>query len=108
MRILCDQHVPAKYLNALSDAEGIIVTTISVVLEPDASDERIAAFAAANDWVVFTNDDDFYVAGGDHGLLFYSQIEDPAPGVIVDAVQRIDEVYESTDEILESVPGGWA
>lgn len=107
MRILCDQHVSEKYLNAL-DAAGMTVSTVEGVLEHDAPDAEIAAYVEANDWVVLTNDEDFYVEGGNHGLLVYSQIEDPAPGTVVEAVQRIEQAYDSTTTITEFVPDGWA
>jgi hypothetical protein len=107
MRILCDQNVPEKYLHALADGNAT-VTTVEDVLEHDATDSEIAAYAETNGWVVFTNDDDFYVDGGDHGLLFYSQIEDPSPGAVVEAVERIDAAYENASEIVETVPDGWA
>ena len=74
MRILVDQNAPRKYVEAL---------------RRDATDAEIAQFAENNGWVVFTNDDDFFVAGGDHGLILYDQIEDPAPGNVVAAVEGI-------------------
>lgn len=107
MRVLCDQNVPRKYLDALADADGITATTVAAVLRHDAADTEIAAYAETNDWVVFTNDDDFYLDSGNHGLLFYSQLEDPTPGVVVEAIRRIGAAYESDDEIVETVPDGW-
>ncbi|SEH48976.1 hypothetical protein SAMN05192561_10314 [Halopenitus malekzadehii] len=56
---------------------------------------------------MFTNDEDFYVVGGDHGLLVYDQVTDPTPSAVVAAIERIDAAYESDAEILETVPGGW-
>jgi len=107
MRVLCDQNVPAKYVTALQRAEGVTVATVEEVLQHDASDAEIAAYAEDRNWVVLTSDDDFFVAGGDHGLLLYDQIEDPVPGDVVSAVRRIDRVYESPSDIVESVPGEW-
>lgn len=107
MRILCDQNVPKKYCETFQRTEGITVTTVDEALRHDAEDTDIAAYAEAHGWVVFTNDDDFYIAGGDHGLLIYDQIEDPSPGDVVKAVQKIDSVYESATDVVETVPDGW-
>lgn len=79
MRILVDQNSARKYIDAFEQADGITVATVDDVLDHDTSDADIAAYAETNDWVVFTTDDDFFVAGGDHGLLRYDQIEDPSP-----------------------------
>ena len=83
------------------------VATVDDVLEHDSSDADIGTYAETNGWVVFTNDDDFFVAGGDHGLLLYDQIEDPSPGDVVAAVRKIEQVYADSSEITESVPDGW-
>lgn len=107
MRILVDQNPAQKYVDAFAQAEGITVATVEELLDHDASDAAIAAYASEHGWVVFTNDDDFFVAGGDHGLLLYDQIEDPSPGAIVDAVQQIQQAYTDPSEIVETVPGGW-
>lgn len=107
MRVLCDQNVPAKYVSALRDADGVTVTTVEDALEHDATDAEIAAYAERDGWVIFTNDDDFFVAGGDHGLLLYDQLENPSPGDIVRAVQQIEQVYTDSADITETVPGEW-
>lgn len=107
MRILCDQNVPAKYVAALESADSPTVATVEDVLQHDATDTEIAAYAAHHQWVVFTNDDDFFVAEGDHGLLLYDQLENPRPGDIVRAVQQITQVYADPSDIVESVPGQW-
>lgn len=107
MRILCDQNVPAKYVDALESTDDFTVATVEDVLQHDATDSEIAAYAEKNQWVVFTNDDDFFVAGGEHGLLLYDQLEDPNPGDVVQAVQRIGQVYADPSNIVESVPGEW-
>ena len=108
MRLLCDQHVARKYIQAFDQADGITVTTVAEELSPDASDTEIAVFAEESGWVVFTNDDDFFEQTASFGLLVYSQIEDPRPSVLVDAVTVIGQAYESHSEILETVPGNWA
>ena len=107
MRILVDQNSAQKYITAFEQAEGITVATVDDVLKHDAADADIATYAETNEWVVFTNDDDFFVAGGDHGLLLYDQIEDPSPGKVVAAVRKIEQVYADSSEITERVPDGW-
>ena len=107
MRILCDQNVPEKYVTAFRDADGVTVATVEDRLEHDAADAEIAAYAERNQWVIFTNDDDFFVAGGDHGLLLFDQLEDPQPADVVRAAQQIAEVYPDPADIIESVPGDW-
>ncbi|MFC6976009.1 DUF5615 family PIN-like protein [Halomicroarcula sp. GCM10025709] len=107
MRILVDQNSAQKYVDAFEQADNITVATVDDGLEHDTPDADIDAYAETHDWVVFTNDDDFFVAGGDHGLLLYDQIDDPAPGDVVAAVRRIEQAYTDSSEITESVPGGW-
>ena len=62
MRVLCDQHVDHRYVHALQRADGITVTTVRHVMSADAPDGEIASYAAANDWLVLTSDDDFSTA----------------------------------------------
>jgi hypothetical protein len=107
MRILCDQHVDHKYVHALRTADGLTVTTVRHVMSAAAPDAEIAAYAAANDWVVLTSDDDFFTERDDHGLLFYQQLDDPTPNDVVDAVRAIDEAYDDTRTAVENVPDGW-
>lgn len=49
-------------------------TPVAAVLSADTSDSAIAAFAAANGWVAFTNDDDFFQQPASFGLIVYSQV----------------------------------
>jgi predicted nuclease of predicted toxin-antitoxin system len=107
MRILCDQHVDHKYVHALQRADGITVTTVRHVMHADAPDSDIASYAAANDWLVLTSDDDFFTERRTHGLLFYQQLDDPTPSDVAAAVQAIDEAYDDTRKVVEKVPGGW-
>lgn len=107
MEILFDQNANLNYIPALKQIDGISVYTVKDTLDPEASDETIAATAQANGWVIFTNDDDFFVHASDIGLLYYSQLEDPSPGDVATAVRRIATVYEDPMEIIETVPGNW-
>lgn len=107
MQVLCDEHVSLKYVDALKEARGITVMTALDEFSAGASDTGIATHANANDWVVLTNDDGFSRLRKHHGLLFYSQVEDPSPGDVASAIQAIDYGYESNREVVEKVPNGW-
>lgn len=107
MQILCDQNVDEKYVHALVQAENVTVATVRELLDPEATDEAIAMAAEADNWVLLTNDDDFFVQRPRPGLLFYDQIEDPRPGDVVTAIQRIAAFYDDPVEIVETVPGDW-
>jgi len=76
MDILFDQNVNSKYVSALVQIDGVSVRTVKDALNPETSDADIASRARVNGWVVFTNDDDFFVHSSDIGLLYYSQVED--------------------------------
>ena len=107
MRILCDQHVDYRYVHALQRADGITVTTVRHVMHADAPEREIASYAAANDWLVLTSDDDFFTERRTYGLLFYQQLDDPTPSALAAAVQAIDEAYHDTSSVVEKVPDGW-
>lgn len=107
MRLLLDQNVPEKYRSAFEGADGITVSTVREELRQDASDTQIAVFAEQDGWVVFTNDSDFFSEAGDFGRLFYSQLEDPTPGDVVQALQAIAYAYDDDSEIVEKVPNRW-
>jgi len=107
MRLLCDQNVAAKYVQAFENGTKFVVTTVGDELSPDASDGEIVAYAAAHDWVVFTSDDDFFKQADQCGVLVYNQLTDPSPGDVLDAVIAVDDAYESSREIIEVIPGNW-
>jgi predicted nuclease of predicted toxin-antitoxin system len=91
----------------LGQADWLTVAPVRDELSRDASDDRIAAHAAANDWVLFTTDDDFFGHERSFGLLVYSQVENPRPSSVVDAIAAIDEAYADDSAITEVVPDGW-
>jgi len=107
VRVLCDHHVAPKYVQALDSERWLTVRTVEMVLARDATDGAISSHAKEHGWVVFTSDDDFFRTGPDHGLLVYSQLDDPSPGDVLVAVRRIDSVYDDAEEITEVVPGAW-
>ena len=69
MRLLCDQNVAAKYVQAFDQLNECVVTTVADALSPDATDKEIVAFAATHNWVVFTSDDDFFEHADQCGVL---------------------------------------
>lgn len=107
MRILCDHNVAEKYPRTFEREEWLTVGRVAEELSPTASDSSISAYATAKDWVLFTTDDDFYAVDRSHGLIVYSQIEDPRPGDVVQAIAAVDDAYASRAEITEVVPDGW-
>lgn len=107
MRLLCDQNVAAKYVQAFKRQEGFVVATVADTLSPEVSDDEIVAYAATHDWVVFTSDSDFFEHADQCGILVYNQLFDPAPGDMLNAVTAIEDAYESNREIVETIPGNW-
>ena len=107
MRIFCDQHVDHRYVHALWRTGGITVTTVRHVMSADAPDGEVASYAAANDPLVLTSDDDFFIERRAHGLLFYQQLNNPTPSDMAAAVQAIDEAYDDNSTVVEKVPHGW-
>ena len=107
MRILCDQMVKESYVRALSADDRHTVARVRDRIAPDATDDAIAAYAARNDWVVLTADDDYLAEDPPHGLLFYDDEHAPSPGAVRDAIRRIDRAYDDPTVIIEWVPGGW-
>jgi hypothetical protein len=107
VRLPCDENVDRRYVETFRSTDWITVTKVREALSPDATDEGIAEFATAAEWVVFTGDDDFLRADPDCGVVFYHRLERPSPGDVVNALQAIEEAYAESDEIREFVPGGW-
>jgi predicted nuclease of predicted toxin-antitoxin system len=52
MRLLCDQNVDQRYVDAFVAANDFSVVTVRAVLDARASDPDIAAYATANEYVV--------------------------------------------------------
>lgn len=105
MRVLCDQNVDQKYIDALLAADDIEVGTVRERLDARATDPDVVDYAAANAWVVFTCDDDFFELASECGVIYYSQFNAPAVGDVRAALQTIDDAYADHSEIVEVVPG---
>jgi predicted nuclease of predicted toxin-antitoxin system len=93
MRLLCDQNVSQQYIDAFRLADDFEVGLVREELDARASDADIAAFAAANDWVVVTSDDDFFELADVCGVVYYLQLDAPAVGDVLTAVRSIREAY---------------
>lgn len=85
MRLLCDQNVDHQYVDALVAATDFTVLTVRAALDPRATDTAIAAYAAANDYVVFTSDDDFFRVDHACGRCYYVQADAPPVGDVLAA-----------------------
>jgi len=107
MRILCDQMVKASYVAVLEADPDQTVARVRDVLEATATDDAVAAYAIANDWVVLTADDDFFDETVPHGLCYYNDSGPPAARTLREAIQAIDVAYDDPAAITEWVPDGW-
>lgn len=116
MRILCDHNTDGKYVETFRRTGWITVTTEREVLSSEAVDPEIMTYAEANDWVVFTSDLTFEEdddeseidpAAIECGVVTYRQVEDPSPGLVVEALRQIARQYRDHSEIREYVPGDW-
>jgi len=108
MRLLCDQNVSRQYIDALRAADEFEVGLVRDVLDARASDSDIAAFAAANDWVVITSDDDFFELADACGVIYYLQVDAPPVGDMLAALRAIRDAYSDPQDVTEVVPGEWA
>ncbi|THE63040.1 hypothetical protein D8Y22_21605 [Salinadaptatus halalkaliphilus] len=108
MRLLCDHNVNEQYTEAFRQPDWITVVTVREVLAQDAQDDEIGRYAAANDWVIFTEDDDHLEYEQDRGVVLYHQTELPSPGDVTAALAAIDAVYTDRSDVREFVPGEWA
>ena len=107
MRLLFDQNVARRYLDACIEAPDLQAITVRDALDPRASDPDIAAYAGEHGYVVVTADDDFFQFADRCGCLYFHQLEQPAVGDVLTAIRRIDDAYDDPAEIVEVVPDGW-
>jgi predicted nuclease of predicted toxin-antitoxin system len=108
MRLLCDQNVDQRYVDAFVATNDFSAVTVRAVLDARASDPDIAAYAAANEYVVFTSDDDdFLRLDTVCGRCYYVQTNAPLVGDVLAGLRAIRDVYDDHSEIVEGVPGNW-
>lgn len=107
MRLLCDQNVAQRYVDACVAAPDLQAVTVRGVLDPRAADADIAAYASRHDYVVFTSDDDFFRLADRCGCIYYHQPTVPTVGDVLEALRAIGDAYEDHSEIVEVVPGDW-
>lgn len=116
MRLLCDHHVPPKFINALRSIDGTTVATPAGIdaLGGDADDTEIIAYAEAHGWIVFTNDQRFRIddegenpsyerIDAECGVIFYVETPATQPGPAAEAVTAIMEAYADHSEIDEYI-----
>ncbi|QWC20234.1 DUF5615 family PIN-like protein [Halorubrum sp. 2020YC2] len=106
MRLLCDQNVARRYIDACLEAPDLRAVTIADALDPRATDPDIAAYARENGYVVLTADDDFFELSKRCGCLCFHQLDQPRVGDVPTAIRRIDDAYDDRAEIVEVVPNG--
>lgn len=97
MKLLCDEMVAIKFCSALEEADGIEVRRTVDVLGEEAGDARISQYAKDNEYVVLTRDEGFFARDIDHGLIYYSQSENPSPSELVAAVVDIRDSHRHQD-----------
>lgn len=108
MRLLCDQNVARRYIDACIEAPDLRAVTVRDALDPRATDPDIAAYARENGYVVLTADDDFFELSERCGCLYFHQLDQPPVGDVLAAIRLIDDAYDDHTEIVEGVPDGWA
>jgi hypothetical protein len=107
VKLLCDHNVDERYIDTFQRTEWLTVATVRDELTTDADDRAISEYAEWHEWVIFTEDDDFHELAHNRGVIYYKHIERPSPGDVVDAVQKIADVYDDHRQINEHVPDGW-
>lgn len=107
MRLLCDQNVAQKYVDACIAAPDLQAVTVRDALDPRASDSDIARYARKNGYVVLTGDDDFFQLADQCGCIYFHQFDNPPVGDVLAALRRIDDAYLDSHDIVEVVPGDW-
>jgi predicted nuclease of predicted toxin-antitoxin system len=107
VRILCDHNVNEKYTATFRRTDWLTVATVRDDLSQDAADPDISEYAEREDWVVFTEDDDYLDIEHNRGLVLYIEQQNPSPGAVVDALATIADAYDDHRTIEEHVPDGW-
>lgn len=109
MDVLFDRNVEPRYQQALGREAWTILDHCDNHFSQTAPDTKIADFAEANGWVLFTRDRPFFVRAQSRncGLLLLDKKRNPSPADVVLAVKRIGDAYANHDNIRESVPGNW-
>lgn len=106
MRLLCDEHVPARFLEAVGEDSTLSGVRVRAVLQGGASDEQVARYAVREGLVVLTRDTDFYDMSLEVDVIV---LEDPLPqtGPLTTALRRIAAAYDEETRIVEVAPGDW-
>ena len=109
MRLLFDRNVEPKYIEPLASESWTTTMHVDEHFSQTAADARIADFAEANAWVLFSRDRPFFTiaATRDCGFLLLDKARDPSPTTVVRAVAAIKSAYDDHRTIEESIPVGW-
>jgi len=108
MRLLCDQNVAQKYVDACISASDLQAVTVRDALDPRASGPDIVSYAKQNDYVVLTgDDDDFFEFADQCGCIYFHQFDQPPVGDVLASLRLIDDAYLDSHDIVEVVPGDW-
>jgi predicted nuclease of predicted toxin-antitoxin system len=108
MRILADEHVPNRFVTALS-AEGFEVVRVKEGLYEGASDAEVLEYAEKRSFVVLSEDRDFRgveTRSENHAGVIACDIR-AKTGDIVAAVRTVDEYADDLSGCVVNVPGRW-
>ena len=101
LRLLADMNISPLTVQALTEA-GWDVIRVSTPLSEDSSDEAILAYAAENERIVCTQDQDFSdllaLSGRDRPSLVTVRVANPSPTVVT---ERLVTVLPTVVEDLE-------
>ena len=106
MRLLCDQNVVQRDIDAYIETPDLHAITVRDALDPRASDLDIATHAREHGHVL-TTDNDFVALSDMCGCIYFHQRDRPPVGDVLMAIRQIEAAYETHDAIVEGVPGSW-
>lgn len=107
MRLLCDENVKGS-LYSLLEQEGYEVARVQDALAIGDTDREIIDHCRTEQWILLTNDDDFFAFDTHPGILFLDEQTVPARDVVT-AIRRIEgfvDGEELKNQVLH-VPDGW-
>lgn len=108
MRILSDEHVPNRFITALT-SEGFEVVRVKDALYESAPDSEVLNYAEERGFVVLSEDRDFRgveTRGKDHAGIIACNIR-AKTGDVVTAIRTIDEYADDLSGSVVRVPGRW-
>jgi len=106
MRLLCDQNVVQRDIDACIETPDLHAITVRDALDPRVSDPYISTHAGEHGYVL-TTDDDFVALSDMCGCIYFHQRDRPPVCDVLMAIRQIEAAYETPGAIVEVVPGGW-